>query len=261
MLLKIGASSLCLFQESFDSLLRKLPTTGIGVWEIADDGFHSLDQDRVERLNEIRESYGLLFNVHTPWTSVNISAMHPNVRGKMQQMVMDSLSFAHDLGSEHAVIHPGVSSFFVKGVDELCWRYTAEFLERACLFCGDHGIVPLVENIFPPYFLFYDTDHISEYFHEEAPENLRMVCDFAHANICGNLMPLLEKVADYVGYVHLSGNHGEKDEHLPIDEGNVNWRQGLDVLLKAGFDATIIVENQSLGDVHKSLESLRSFIQ
>lgn len=259
--MKIGASTLCFFQECFDSLLMKLPKTGINVWEIADDGFHSLDQDRVRMLNEIHESYGILFNVHTPWTSVNISAMHPNVRGKMQQTVMDSLSLAHDLGSEYAVIHPGVSSFFVEGVDELCWRYTAEFLERACLFCEDNGVKPLVENIFPPYFLFYDTDHIDRYFHEDAPGNLRLVCDFAHANICGNLLPLLEKVAEYVGYVHLSGNHGEKDEHLPIDEGNVNWRQGLDLLLKVGFDAPIIMENRSLDDVKKSLESLNSFIQ
>jgi len=259
--LKFGASTLCLFQERFDSLCKKLPTTGITVWEIADDGFHSLDQDRVRRLNEMRDSYSIVFSVHTPWTSVNISALHPNVRGKMQQTVLESLGFAHDLGSEYAVIHPGTSPFFVKGVDKLCWRYTAEFLERASLFCADHAITPLLENIFPPYFLFHDADHIEEYFHEEAPENLRLACDFAHANICGNLLPLLEKVADCVGYVHLSGNHGEKDEHLPIDEGNVDWRRGLDVLLKAGFDAPIIVENQTIGDVHKSLESLKSFIQ
>ncbi len=231
------------------------------MWEIADDGFHSLDRTRVEKLNEIRESHDLLFNVHTPWTAVNISAMHPSVREKVQQAVMDSISFAHDLGSEYVVIHPGRSSHFIKGGRDLSWRYTAKFLERAAIFCADHGIIPLLENIFPPYFLLCDPNEIDGYFRGGAPKNLRFVCDFGHANISGNLLPLLEKVGDYVGYIHLSGNHGERDEHLPIDEGNVRWREGLNLLFKVGFDGPIIVENYDIEDVHRSLEALKEFLR
>ena len=173
---------------------------------------------------------------------------------------MDSIGFAYDLGSEYVVIHPGRLSQFIGGVRDLSWQYTAEFLEEAGIFCADHGITPLVENIFPPYFLFTDPEEIEEYFREAAPANLRFVCDFAHANISGNLMPLLERVADYVAYVHLSGNNGEKDEHLPIDEGNVKWREGLNLLFEAGFDGPIVVENYTLEDVHRSLEALKIFL-
>lgn len=259
-LLKVGVSSLCFFQESFDSLLTKIPMAGIKLWEIADDGLHSLNGSRVQMLNDLRESHDLLFNVHTPWTAVNISAMHPNVREKVQETVIDSIQFASEIGSEHVVIHPGRSSHFVKGTSELCWSYTADFLKRAADFCADRGITPLLENIFPPYFLFHDPDEIERYFREDAPENLRFVCDFGHANVTGNLLPLVEKTAGYIEYVHLSGNHGEKDEHLPIDEGNVKWKEGLDVLFEAGFDGTIIVENYNLDDAYTSLETLRSFV-
>lgn len=258
--LKIGASTLCLFQEPFDDLLRSLPATGISLWEIADDGLHGLNRTRVEKLNEIRESYGFVFNVHTPWTAVNISALHPNVREKVQQTVMDSIGFAHDLGSDFVVIHPGRSSYFVESAGDLCWRYTAEFIERAAIFCADHGITPLIENIFPPYFLFYDEKQIEEYFRGEAPRNLRLACDFAHANVTGNLLPLVENVVDYLSYVHLSGNHGERDEHLVLGEGNVKWKEGLTILFKAGFDGPMIVENRSLDDAHKSLDRLKMFM-
>jgi len=260
-LLRIGASTLCFFQERFETLLEKLPTTGITLWEIADEGLHSLDQDRVKKLNEIRESHDLVFNIHTPWVDVNISALHPNVREKMQQSVMDSIRLAHDLGSEYVIIHPGRSARFLRDVGDLCWRYTAEFLEYAGVFCADHGITPLVENIFPPYFLFHDPDEIERYFSKEAPENLRLVCDFAHANVSGNLLPLVEKVAEYVGYIHLSGNYGQKDEHLPIDEGTVQWREGLNILFEAGFNSPIILENYNIGDVRRSLEALKSFLR
>lgn len=258
--MKVGVSSLCFFQESFESLLARLPMAGIKLWEIADDGLHSLDDSRVQMLNDLRESYDLLFNVHTPWTAVNISALHPNVREKVQETVIDSIQYAYKIGSEYVVIHPGRSSFFVKGTSELCWSFTAEFLKRASDLCADRGITPLVENIFPPYFLFYDPDDIERYFREEAPGNLRLVCDFGHANVTGNLLPLLEKAADYVEYIHLSGNYGEKDDHLPLDEGNVLWKEGLDVLFRAGFDGTIIMENYNLDDAHTSLDALRKFL-
>lgn len=259
--MRTGVSTLCFFQERFESLLKKLPTTAITLWEVADDGFHSLDKTRVGRLNEIRESFDLHFNVHTPWTAVNISAMHPNVREKVQQVVMDSIGYALDLDAEYVVIHPGRSSHFIKGGRDLSWRFTAEFLEDVGVFCADHEITPLVENIFPPNFLFCDPDEIEGYLREKAPANLRFVCDFGHANISHSLVPLLERVADCVDYVHLSGNHGERDEHLPIDEGDVKWREGLNLLFKAKFDGPIIVENYNIEDVHRSLGALEQFLR
>ncbi len=68
--------------------------------------------------------------------------------------------------------------------------------------------------------------------------------DIAHANIAQkNQTPMiLDKLSKKLTHIHISGNHGKHDEHLPIGKGNINWASMLGAVKKTGYDGTISLE-------------------
>lgn|SRR3989338_1019156 len=77
--------------------------------------------------------------------------------------------------------------------------------------------------------------------------------DIAHANIAtshgtkrhseANQTPdILKKLSNKMAHIHVSGNHGKHDEHLPIGKGNINWNAMLGAVKRVGYDSTISLE-------------------
>ena len=68
--------------------------------------------------------------------------------------------------------------------------------------------------------------------------------DIAHANIAPrNRTPaIMKKLSKKLTHIHISGNHGKQDEHLPIGKGNIDWKAMLGAVKRAGYDDTISLE-------------------
>lgn len=68
--------------------------------------------------------------------------------------------------------------------------------------------------------------------------------DVAHANIGQkNTTPeLVKRFSKRIEHIHISGNYGKEDEHLPLDKGSINWNIMLGTIKKSGYDKTITLE-------------------
>ena len=51
-----------------------------------------------------------------------------------------------------------------------------------------------------------------------------------HANTVGLIDEFLDQLKDRISHVHIHDNMGKKDEHLPLGEGTVNWKQIMEKL-------------------------------
>ena len=71
--MKVGLSTLYLFELPFADMLKELKTIEADIVEIVDDGRHSLDETRVEQLKKIIRKKGFATSVHAPFLDVNIA--------------------------------------------------------------------------------------------------------------------------------------------------------------------------------------------
>ena len=56
-------------------------------------------------------------------------------------------------------------------------------------------------------------------------DNIKFILDTGHAYVSG--YPLTEyvyKLKDYLVHLHLSNNYGLRDEHAPLDQGNIDFK-------------------------------------
>jgi len=72
--------------------------------------------------------------------------------------------------------------------------------------------------------------------------DLRLTLDLGHANLFGkSIEEFIGKFYKKVRHVHLHDNNGNKDLHLPMGAGNIDWEKILKIL-KKHYDGTITLE-------------------
>ena len=73
----------------------------------------------------------------------------------------------------------------------------------------------------------------------------------------GNLKPWLEGLGSYIGQLHLHDNHGRNDEHLPLGQGNIDFKHLFAYLISNDLPRPIItLEPHREEDLWPSLEYL-----
>ncbi len=80
---------------------------------------------------------------------------------------------------------------------------------------------------------------------------LRAICDFAHLNVLSEQKParLLKRLMPYIGHTHIADNDGTQTDyesgssrHMVLDEGAVDWRGLLTMLLESGYSQWLDID-------------------
>jgi len=62
-------------------------------------------------LAELKSNYGLTYTMHAPFCSVNLASINPKLRGASVDEILNSITYANELGCELVVVHPGLISY------------------------------------------------------------------------------------------------------------------------------------------------------
>ncbi|NJK81463.1 MAG: sugar phosphate isomerase/epimerase [Chloroflexaceae bacterium] len=77
----------------------------------------------------------------------------------------------------------------------------------------------------------------------DADKRLGFHLDVGHANVGGNkLEALLKAFGNRLVHVHMSDNHGNHDEHLPLGAGTIDYPKAIRMLRQSGYNDTITLE-------------------
>lgn len=247
-----------LLNQKLEDVMPQLITLGTNNIELADSGYHSLNPKRVERLLELKSSYQINFSVHAPYADTNIAADDDLIREWILKRIRASIRFASDLDAKCLVLHPGwitATDRFMKGK---AWELNLRSIHWLLRYAEEYGVSMLIENVPEPTpYLLVSTEDF-EMFYEEMHLNMGMVLDVAHANLRNETYQFLEKFTDKIKHVHVSDNHGDRDQHLPIGDGSINWERVMNALKRTGFNGWITIE--SYNDMSRCLETLRELI-
>lgn len=256
--MNLAVSALHLMHEPLDEIYDKFLSLGTNLIELTDSGYHALNTKRVERLLEIKSSYNINYSIHAPWADTNLSADDDLIREWILKRIRASIRFTSDLGAQSLVIHPGwltATDRFMKG---RAWELNIRSVRWLLRYANEYGVDLLMENVpqSKPYLLVSVSDF--EMFYEEIKFDLGIVLDIAHSHLQGETLDFIESFSDKIRHVHVSDNHGESDEHLPIGEGSIDWQKALNALKNIGYSGWVTIE--SYVDIRKSLDYLKKFI-
>ncbi|MBN2335910.1 sugar phosphate isomerase/epimerase [Candidatus Bathyarchaeota archaeon] len=256
--MKLAASTLHLLDKPLEQVFPDILSLSTRNIELADSGNHALNPKLVERLQELRASYGLSFSVHAPYADTNLSADDDLIREWILKRIRASIRFANELEAECIVVHPGWTTATDRFMRGRAWELNLRSLKWLLRYSGDYGVDMLIENVPEPtpYLLVSVEDF--EMFYEEMEYDMGMVLDVGHANLQGEVSLFLERFGDRIRHIHVSDNDGETDQHLPIGDGGIDWEKVMRGVKGKGFTGWVVVESYS--DMQRCLDTLSPLI-
>jgi sugar phosphate isomerase/epimerase len=184
-----------------------------------------------------------LVSMHAP-TSRDLSAMRESgtplsiceVERVRRIEAMDELKrvidVADDLPYARLILHMGGSR---ETADPRKRDAAFSTLEHLILHAHHAGVTICVENTTSE---MGDPSYLRAFVEETRLTGLRFNFDIGHAHLAESpeaerLEKSFAPLRDLVSSVHLHDNHGEKDEHLPPYDGNIDWPAAIKLLKSA----------------------------
>ena len=253
--LQSAVSTLIIYKKKSSDLIETVKENSeISRWEIIDEGFHSLNGNRIKHLKTISSTRKVEYSVHAPFSSVNIAETNPDLRNKFIKILKQSLERAFKLEAKMCVIHPGRLSPFTYYFPEEARRAHLISLKALCKDAENLGIYLTLENMAGPYDLFRNVEDGIELLKDI--ENIGFCLDIGHANLTRSLDQFVKKLPQ-IRHIHIHDNTGKEDTHLPIGQGNVRWKNVIKQLNRIEYEGWLVAENYELSNALKTLEYLR----
>lgn len=223
-------------------------------FELMDAAFNSvLDNEILQE--EIRNTYdpSLLYSCHGIFADLNFSGSDPLIYEVSRQRLCQCAAYAARLGIERMVIH---SCFHpvLHPDDTLYELWSHKFAELLCQVAERYQMELFVENVLDrnPYILGRIMETASH-------PKVKVCLDIGHANLSAcSLEEWFLRLHEHLSYIHLSDNDGLYDAHLPVGQGNVDWRNVKKLIEKYNIKADYTLEVAGMSGVLKSIEYLRA---
>ena len=254
--MKIAVSTLFCLDKPLEEAMPRVLEVPTKFIELMDTGPHAMSPSRVEMLLKIKESHGIEYAVHAPYTDVNIAAYDSNVRDVILGRHEASIRYASDLGAETLVFHPGNTTALDWALPkETAWSVNLESAKRLFDYAETLGVKAMIENVPEPFPFLMKSVEDFERFYNEIDFEMFMVLDVAHAHIRDEELEFIERFGDRIGHVHVSDNRGDRDTHLRIGGGTVNWGKVMETLKDSHFEGWITSESHD--DIVEGVELLQ----
>ena len=252
---EIGYSMLYGLNEPFPSLLKRLTQVDIKHVELVDEGLHVLNKRRAKKLNEIAKTRNLDFVVHAPWAGINIATPSPDLRRAVLKRLTKSIIIAGQLGCRLWLFHPGSRtglSHIYPGKD---WQLNLESVRVLLNVAKREGVNVAIENTPEPFPSLMKSVDDFHRFYEDLDDDIGMVLDVAHANLNNQIQDFIKQFSKKIVHMHVSDNNGDRDLHLGIGHGNIEWKTVAKAVKAADYDNLIMIE--STDHIKESLHFLR----
>lgn len=253
LLSQVSFSSLALVKDPFE-WAYELEELGFTGWEIVSEGRQTLTQEMMERVQDILETTHLQLSLHLPFSDLNLASLNPYIWEETLRQQMEYLERAAPF-IEVAVVHPGHLSPLGMQLPDMAWEKNLEGLDRLCRFASDFNVMVCVENMVNMKFIFgKKAGEIEGMVDTIDCDNLAITLDVGHAHT-NHMVEEFLSLKDKVRHVHAHDNHGERDEHLPVGEGSIDWKRVVEGL--SGFRGRVVLEARSVSEGRAGLQYLR----
>ena len=244
------------YDEQFELKCRLASEAGFRHISVNFDAAKELSDEAWEKapahIASVLEKNALaVVQTHLPYYDLRISA--EIFDDKMEKAIRNSIRTGSMVGAPWHVWHPrsaisdgwSVSSAqrinfeTVSGYLALAREYGAGIaLENLPTFSGIRPIMPFYTSNYP------DLIDLCDRF--DTPD-VGICWDFGHANLMHlDQAAALQAIGSRVVCTHIHNNFRDDDQHLPPDQGNINWSRALSAMADIGYTGPLTLETHCL---------------
>jgi sugar phosphate isomerase/epimerase len=242
----VGLSTGCFYRTSIFDCLEAIRNSGFGLIEVCTFPAH-LDYHDLEAVEAARRRIDELdlepYSLHAPFADdIDITSLDQGHRRHAQDELIAAAEAAARLGVRYLVIHPGPEKGgFPEHERHPRMEFAAEVLTVVSRACRERDVALVLENMLPHLFSGKVRDLL---WILGALETTRVgIClDTGHAHLSGDLGTVVHKLSGHLWMMHATDNHGQRDDHLPPGEGQIDWNRLLRQMARIGFSGAIILE-------------------
>jgi len=203
------------------------------------DWFDGPIEADLERLAEFNREFGLITSLHNPLYELNIASLDAKIREVSMQRFERTQEIAQKVGARWIIFHTGFQPL-IPTAYQLKWvEGFIEYFGSLAYSARDKGLLYLLENSW---------DHEPEYVEkilESFDEGVVDMClDYAHVNIYSpySLEDWSRRFTGRVRQLHLNNNYGDSDDHLPLDEGDIDYLEAFRLIEQYHPDSALVME-------------------
>jgi len=189
------------------------------------------------------DRYAMGVVCHLP-TFVYTADLAEDIRLASLREMKRSLETAVDLGAEKAVLHPSIVSGLGALVLEQVRSYADESLAVLVATARRLNVTLCLENMFPHYHIGSDPAEFETWFarHPDLMLTLDTGHGFIDADGARRILQFIRQFGHRIGHIHVSDNRGQRDDHLPLGRGRIDFKTTVSALLETGYDRTMTLE-------------------
>lgn len=212
-----------------------------------------------EKINEYNDRMGEYItkhplSIHGPFLDLCPHSFDSLIREATMERYLETYRAAHKLKAKHLIFHSCQipSIYFGSTWEDNSIAFWKEFLDET-----DGTVKIHIENVFDETY-----ENMLNLIDRVKNSKLSICFDIGHAN-CYSKQPVvewIEKLGSRIGHVHLHNNFGDKDNHLPLGEGNINMSEVLSCLKKELPNVDYTLEMNSPEHCEQSIEFIKRFI-
>jgi len=224
-------------------------------WEIVGEGRHFLPTIEKQFL-DAASSYNLKFSAHAPLSDINIGSLNPRMREASVRELTNGLYAAGRLGISVYTVHPGFYSPLGLLDKPSVFEKTRDSLRQIEAASRDAGVRVALENM-PSMGAMTMGRTPEELFPLLDGLDMDICFDVGHANTTGSIDSWLQHKRRFAN-VHVHDNLGDRDAHLPVGEGNIDFKHVLEAL--SGYQGNLVLEARSLDEAVISRDRVRNLL-
>ncbi len=226
--------------------LEKIAAMGFDYLELTMDPpqahYKTIRQQKNSILKALN-SHSMSLICHLP-TFVSTADLTDSIREASLLEMFKSMEVAADLSAQKVVLHPGYIGGLGLYVKETALALANESLVSIIGRAQALGLRVCLENMFPKCQAFFEPDDFEDIL-QQFP-HLTLTLDTGHANIGDQggrrTLDFIKKFGPRIGHLHISDNLGERDDHIPVGSGAIDFSKIIHALKDCGYDDTATLE-------------------
>lgn len=220
----------------------------------------ALDQMVWEELSSLADALhaaDLKTTIHAPFLDLNPGAIDPSIRAASRYRIKQVMQAAELLRPRVIVVHPGYDDLHY-GDNRMAWlKNSIDFWQEFVPKAAELGTILAVENIFEK-----EPSTIKALLDAVDAPCFRHCFDIGHWNMFTTvtLEEWFGQLGEYVVESHIHDNHGQRDEHLPVGEGAIDFGKFFPLLNKYAPSAVWTIEAHNTEHLQRALINIQNYI-